>query len=268
MSYLAGQSSPAMPACSAGLEKFGMKFSHGGAHISRTMMLSELRLVLESVPAGSGTETYRSAILQDNVLAKTTGATRQKSLRHLHELYSLDEACPIFGLLRKLHFHDPSSLPLLAFQVAWVRDPLFRATTRPVLEAPDGSQVETASLVHSLHDAFSGQYSELNLHKIARNASSSWTQSGHLAGRVKKIRQRLAPGAAAVTMAFLLGHVAGHHGAAIFSNPWCRLLDLDPDRAKLLGREAHRAGLLNLKAVGEIVELEFPLFAGYLPHQP
>ena len=35
-----------------------------------------------------------------------------------------------------------------------------------------------------------------------------------------------------------------------------------------MGFEAHRVGLLNLRAVGEVVELSFPLFAelrGWLP---
>ena len=60
-------------------------------------------------------------------------------------------------------------------------------------------------------------------------------------------------------MAFFLGDIAGYHGAAVFSNPWCRLLDLDCDRAKAMGFEAHRAGLLTLHAVGEVVWTEFPI---------
>jgi hypothetical protein len=60
-------------------------------------------------------------------------------------------------------------------------------------------------------------------------------------------------------MALFFGNIAGYHGAAVFSNPWCRLLDLNPDRAKSMAFEAHRAGLLNLRAVGEIVEITFPL---------
>jgi hypothetical protein len=251
------------PAASPALETFGLKFSSGGAHISRTMMLAELGAVLENVPQGSAAADYREAILQRNVLGKTTDSTRQKSLRHLRELYALDEAAPIFGLLRKLHAMNAASLPLLAVQVAWTRDPLFRATTPPVINASDGERVETSSLAQALEGAFPNQYSELNRNKIARNAASSWTQSGHLAGRAKKTRQGIKPAPAAVTMAFFLGDIAGYHGAAVFSNPWCRLLDLNPDGAKAVGFEAHRAGLLNLRAVGEIVELSFPPLAEF-----
>jgi len=165
------------------------------------MMLSELELLLQNVPAGADPTTYRESILNQNVLGKATGSTRQKSLRHLKELYSLDESTPIFLSLRKLHSIDAGSLPLLALQVAWARDPLLRATTPAVSNASVGDIVETSALSTEVDNAFPGQYSELNTNKIARNAASSWTQSGHLAGRAKKIRQLVAPSPVAVTMA-------------------------------------------------------------------
>jgi hypothetical protein len=223
---------------------------------------------LVSVPQNSGAAEYRDAILQRNVLGKTTDSTRQKSLRHLRELYALDEGIPIFGFLRTLHAIDPASESLLAVQVAWARDPLFRATTPPVIDATKGELVETASLAQALESTFPSQYSELNRDKIARNAASSWTQSGHLAGRAHKTRQLIQPTVVAVAMALFLGQVACYHGAAVFSNPWCRLLDLDPDRAKAMGFEAHRAGLLNLRAVGEVIDLSFPLLAEFQPGLP
>lgn len=227
------------------------------------MMLAELDAVLAAVPVGSGAADYCEAILQWNVLGKNTDSTRKESLRRLRELYALDEARPIFGLLRRLHAIDAASLPLLAVQVAWARDPLFRATTPPVMEALAGERVETASLAQALETTFPNQYSELNRNKVARNAASSWTQSGHLTGRAKKTRQRIKPTAVAVTMTFFLGNIAGYPGAAVFSNPWCALLDLNADRARAMGQEAHRAGLLNLRAVGEVVEISFPHLAEF-----
>jgi len=256
-------SSPSLPAHSRELEAFGVKLSAGGPHISRTMMLAELEALLAAVPVGSGAVDYHDAILQRNVLGKTTGSTRKESLRRLRELYALDEARPIFGLLRKLHATDPASLPLLALQVAWARDPLLRATTQPVIDAFDGDRVETESLAQALETKFPSQYSELNRNKIGRNAASSWTQSGHLMGRTNKTRQRVKPTAVAVTLALFLGDLAGYRGAAVFANPWCQLLDLSPDRAQAMGQEAYRAGLLNLRVVGEVIELSFPLLAEF-----
>ncbi|MBM9536187.1 hypothetical protein [Desulfobulbus alkaliphilus] len=258
-------SSPSFPAANSALTDFGMKFSHGGAHVSRTMMLAELDLLLAAVPVGSDISEYHDAIQQSNVLNKNTESTRQKSLRHLRELYAIDERVPLFGLLRKLHAIDATSLALLAFQVAWARDPLLRATTQPIQEAAEGDRIEVISLAQAVGTTFPGQYSELNQNKIARNAASSWTQSGHLSGRTKKIRQRIKPTPVMVTMALFLGHIASYHGAAVFANPWCTLLDLNADRARTIGQEAHRAGLLNLRVVGEVVEVSFPLLAAYEP---
>jgi len=198
------------PAASPALEKLGLKFSSGGSHISRTMMLAELESVLVSVPSRSSASDYRDAVLARNVLAKTTESTRQKSLRHLRELYALDEAVPIFALLRKLNALYPASLSLLAVQVAWARDPLFRATTAPILDSTEGARVETVSLAQAVEAVFPNQYSEVSQNAVARHAASSWTQSGHLVGRANKIRSRVKPSPVAVTLAVVLGNAAGN----------------------------------------------------------
>jgi hypothetical protein len=221
------------------------------------MMLAELTLVLNAVGMGSPPESYREAILGRNVLGKPTDSTRQKSFRHLRELYGLSEVVPLFAALRRLHGADTQALPLLALLCSWSRDPLLRATSPAVLPQPEGAEVKTESLARAVDEAFPGQYSELNQNKVARNAASTWTQSGHLVGRSTKKRQRIRPPVGAVAMALWLGDIAGFHGAACFGSPWCRLLDLGPDQARTQALEAHRAGLVTLRSVGEIVELTF-----------
>jgi len=260
---LSGASELAFPPASRALEAFGLKFSPGGAHISRTMMLAELSATLANVPQGSDPTAYRDAILDRNILGKSTDSTRRESLRRLRELYALDESTPIFALLRKLQAIDPASVPLLAVQVAWGRDPLLRATTPPIINAADGERVETDSLAQSIEAFFPGQYSDLSKNQTARHAASSWTQSGHLIGRSKKTRRRVIPTATAVAMALFLGDISGLYGYTAFSGPWCRILDLDPDRARAMSIEAHKGGLLDFRAVGEVVELRFPLFAEF-----
>lgn len=226
-------------------------------------MLGELEGLLSRVPVGSAPGAYREAILQQNVLGKGTDSTRQKSLRHLRELYGLDEAIPIFGLLRKLHAIDSESLPLLAFLVAWSRDPLLRATTSTVLATSEGERVEPASLAKVLDATFPGQYSAVSRDSTAQHCASSWAQAGYLVGHVTKIRRRIWPTPVVVALALFLGDIAGYHGTEVFSNPWCLLLDLASDRARTMGFEAHRAGLLNLRAVGEVVDLSFPQLAAF-----
>ena len=245
----------------------GCKFTSGGSHISRTIMLPELKRVLDAVPPASSPDTYRSAVLTSNVLGKGTDSTRQKSLRHLRELYALSEAVPVFAVLRRLYLADPQGLPLLAFLCAWSRDPLLRSTTPAVSPISEGTEVSSGDLAKAIAETFPGQYSELNQNKIARNAASSWTQSGHLVGRTKKVRRRAQPTVGAVAMSLWLGDVAGFHGATCFTSPWCRLLDMGADHARTRAMEAHRHGLLTMRAVGEIVELTFPGFPA-IEHVP
>lgn len=241
------------------LELLGCKFTPGGAHISRTMMLGELEVLLSCIPEGAPSEDYADMIIARNVLSKTTESTRQKTLRHLRELYGLDEKVPLFRLLRKMYTIDKSALPLLAIQVAWARDTLLRTTSSAIFEAFEGELVTTASLEEKLVEAFPGQYSDGN--KIARNAGSSWTQSAHLVGRSKKKRTRVVASPAAATLALFLATRAGFHGASVFSNPWCMLLDMTADKARSKAQEAHCSGFLNLRCIGDVVELSFPMLS-------
>ena len=261
LSQITRQISAGFDAGSQAMVAFGMKLAGGGAHSGKTMMLAELETLLVALPNGASASDYRMAIVEQNVLGKATESTRHESLRRLHSLYALDENTPIFRLLRHLVAIDIASLSLLALQVAWARDPLFRVTTPPVLEAAVGETVATYALEQALEAAFPKRYSANSRLSMAQNAASSWTQSGHLVGHTNKTRRWVKPSSVAVTMALFLGDVAGYHGAAVFANPWCRLLDLNPERAKELGFEAHRASLLTLRAVGEVIELSFPALA-------
>jgi len=226
------------------LETFGFKVSEGGAHISRTIMLKEIIRLLASSDDGANLEDYNRAVVERNVLGKATESTRQKTFRHLRELYGLSAALPIFSIYRELMKFDPQTGPSLSLVIAWARDPLLRATSPAILGATIGERVSSDDLQQVLADAYPHQYSANNLGKIARNAASSWTQSGHLTGCTKKIRSRVQPRPAAVTFALILGHVAGVAGEQIFSSIWCRLLDLNASEARSLAEQAHRQELI------------------------
>ena len=54
------------------LEKLGIKFTPGGAHISRTMMLGELGALLVCAPSCSPAKDYREAVVE--AVTNTSGA--------------------------------------------------------------------------------------------------------------------------------------------------------------------------------------------------
>jgi len=246
------------------LFRLGAKLSGGGAHISRTMMLSEITRLLSVVPAGADMAEYRAAVIDRNALSKVTESTRRRTYRHLRELYGLDPSIPLFLLLRQLTQVDPQSTPLIAMLIAWARDPLFRSTTAAILSARLEQEVSTDDLEKVATPLLSKQYNAFCIHGIAKNAASSWSQTGHLQGRVNKIRQRAQPKPVSLTLALLLSQVSGLHGEAVFGSIWCRLLDLTAEQAHLMAIQAHREGLLNLRSIGSVVEITFPRFQPHL----
>lgn len=237
--------------------RFGFRLMKGGAHASRTMMLVELEALLRVVPGDAPVDRYAEAVVHRNVLGKETVSSRKKSLSHLKELYALTPACPLFAALRALHTISPDSLPQLAILIALARDPLLRASAEAILPLPPDSAVSPADISRVIEREFPGTYSPKSVLSISQNCASTWAQAGHLSGRVRKVRRALQPSPAGCVLAFFLGATTGHHGAAMFSSSWCRAMELDPERAKALGFEAHRRGWINLRAIGEVVEVRF-----------
>src|SRR5438105_4336775 len=101
-----------------------------GTHSSRTIMLDELSLLVRSSGLNGD---VRKRIVENNVLAKSTSSGRTLTLQRLKELYSFNPAAPIFKVFAGLVHRDPAALPQLALLMAIARDPLLRASARPVL---------------------------------------------------------------------------------------------------------------------------------------
>jgi hypothetical protein len=242
------------------LKAFGIKMTPGGAHSSRTMMLDEITRLLTAVSLNAKEEVYMNTVLNDNLLGKKTVATREKTFRYLRELYGLSMAIPIFQTYRQLCEFDSSSFPLLSLLVSLARDPQLRASTEVVMEAKVGEEVPGDKFQQAISMAFDRRYSANNIGKISRNTASSWTQSGHLTGHLKKIRKRVQPRPASLTLSLILSQLGGWHGERIFSTWWCRILDLTASEARTLAIEANRQGLLSLKGIGDVIEISFPRF--------
>lgn len=226
-------------------------------HASRTMMLGELALLLEAVPAGSSPDDYRWAVLEDNVLLKGSAPTRKKSLRHLRELYVLDERAILFSALRTLWTHDPPSLPLLALLSAVTRDALLRSTAKLIMDTLVGTPVDAGMLSEAVAQAFPDRLTEGISAKVGRNTASSWTQSGHLKGRTKKVRVRARASLGAVVYALLLGHLSGARGLPLYETLWAQLLDAPANELDALAFSASQRGLLEYRRMGDVAEFGF-----------
>jgi hypothetical protein len=197
----------------------------GGAHTSRTMMLRDLAVLLDSFGCEGSLGSYREAVIEANVLGKGSLEGRRRSFRYLRELYGLDADDPGFHGLRSCWGVDERARPLMALARALSRDRTFAATAPVVLAAPAGELVTGAALSAEIQRRFPGTYNQASAARIGRNAASSWTQSGHLAGRVTKRRVKVEPRPASVAYVLFLGYLQGERGEQLLRTLPARALD-------------------------------------------
>lgn len=231
----------------------------GGTHTSRTMMLAELEGLLASTPAMADAAELKAAIIDHNVTGKNTLSGRQRTYRYLRELYALDPMHLSYRAIRDLWDIDSTARPLLALLSSLARDPALRATAPAILESPEGAHISADDLSAAVRMAYPHSYSESIAAKIGRNAASTWTQSGHLAGRTNKIRARVTPAPAAVALALLIAHSEGRRGDMLFDSLWCRALDAPKSTLIELAQRASQRGLLELKRGGGVTEVTFKM---------
>ncbi|MDR5853249.1 hypothetical protein P9239_17875 [Caballeronia sp. LZ062] len=240
------------------LERLGFSYERGGAHTSRTMMLVELRTLLSYVDKADAPRTeYLEAIQTANCLGKRSGKTRALTFRHLVDLYALDPSLLLFRSLRFFWPRDVDGQPLLAALCAYSRDPIFRATAPFILGFQEGATVTRDAMEDFIDAQEPGRFSKATLASTVRNINSSWTQSGHLAGRVHKVRAHALATPGAVSLALLLGYVSGLRGESLFKSDYTRMLDCSFEKTIELSEDASRRSWISLKRVGQVVEVLF-----------
>jgi hypothetical protein len=236
----------------------GFRFGDRGTHTSRTIMLTEMTELLGAVPRDAHRDAYATAIIEDNILGKATTSTRRLTNQRLGELYALDPAVSVFRLFRRLWDVDERGRPILTLLCALARDPLLRATAPPILDISPGIELGRQQMTDAVREAVGNRLNEGILDKVVRNASSSWTQSGHLRGRGRKTRQKVDPTPASTAFALALGYLLGLRGLRLFQALWTRVLDASTDELIALAADAKRIGLLDLKHAGQVIEVGFP----------
>ena len=142
-------------------------------------MFSELAVILDALDVTAAKEDFRRSIIDENLLAKKTVATRRATFQRLSELYAFDNDTLAFRVFRQFWDYGKDGRSLLAILCAAARDPLLRGTADVVLNTPVGEVVAKESIKAALRERTGERFNDSSLDKIARNAASSWTQSGH-----------------------------------------------------------------------------------------
>lgn len=236
---------------------FGFMYDPVGTHGSRTIMLRELRQLLGAEVDGDELASYRGAIVDGNVLLKSTVTTRKESFRRLRELYALDTNVFLFRSLRDLWVGDETAQPLLALLCACARDPILRMTAPLILKTPVGETVTPHQISETTRQAFPDRYNPTMLANIGRHAASSWQQSGHLRGRLHKTRAQAESRPTAVAYALLLGHLSDVRGDNLFTTIWCQLLDAPVHVIREQAQAASRQGWIEYRSGGGVTEVGF-----------
>ena len=234
---------------------FGLSNGFLGTHTCRTMMLKELTLLLEASAPDATHAQLRELVIDENVTLKATLATRKKTWKHLSELYTLKRELVVFRALRDLWGSNLEERPLLALLCVAARDPLLRATVPAVLPLAPGTSVTPQTLEARIHETFPDRFNKLVQSGIARNTISSWAQSGHLAGKVKKTRSRAVSGPATTAYALLLGYLCGVRGTLLFETPWATLLDASEPTLDSYAFAAAQRGWLDYRRMGNVADI-------------
>lgn len=220
-------------------------------------MFDEVAKLLDAVSPKGTSDDYFHATVEENVTDKKTVSTRRNTIQRLRELYGVDPTIPLFRIMRRFWEIDPAGRPLLAMLCAMARDPLLRVTASVVLPLKPGEELSRQELVEAIQRVGGDRWNDDTVDKVARNTSSSWTQSGHLVGRVRKIRQRIKPTPLVVAYSLVLGYLQGVRGDQLFRTLWAKCLDVTPDELVQLAKDAKRFGVLDLKQAGDVVEVGF-----------
>ena len=222
-------------------------------------MLRELRLLLSFVDdLQAEKSSYFQAIEEKNCLGKRSGKTRQLTARHLSELYSLNPHVTLFRILRFFWERDINGQPLLALLCAYARDSILRSSAAFIQSYSFGQIVTRKALEEFIDDQEPGRFSKATLKSTAQNINSTWTQSGHLQGRVKKVRSQPTATSGSVSFALLLGYLYGIRGESIFKTEYAKLLGCPFERSVELAAEASRKGWIVFKRLGNVIEVLFP----------
>ena len=237
-------------------------FSDGGAISSRTAMVDELTMLLSAVSSNAEAQSYRQAILEDNVLHKATASNREKTFKFLRRLYALDPQICLFREMRRLSRYAADDARLLTGLLAMGREPILRKCNEMVLKTPIGESLGRGHFEAWIRSYAPGQYSESMFVSFSHNLYATFYQFGYLGESVGKARTRVRPksGIASVTYAAFLDWLRGNSGLSLLNGDYSRLLDLSTDEHLALLQAAGRQGLLKVAYSGGILDLAFPGF--------
>jgi len=256
-----GSGSETLIAVDEGLGVFGFRAGSDSAHSSRTLMIDEVSVLFDAIPREATKDRYREAIVEENLLAKSTRKNRQLSYKYLAALYGLELDCPVFFRFRGFWGLQQASQPMLLFSAALARDPLLRMSLPWYLSLPLGTEVPREMIEDRLSQAFPGRFSAASTKSIAQNLSGSYTVAGFLEGKARKRRTQPLLHPESATFLSFLAYLNGYDNHAILTSPWAKIAGRRMDEFEACLESATHRGWIEFLKAGGVKEIRFP---GYL----
>ena len=239
------------------LIKFGYKYGQSGAHSARSMMLEELRSLFQATAPDATQAHYQSEICDHNLLDKPTIKSRKLTYRHLVDLYGLSADIPLFRVFRMLWPLSDAAQPVLALQLALLRDPLLRLSRDFIIEKTLGEQVVREDVEELLRAPDPDRFSPASLKSFAQNINGSWTQAGFLKGKARKTRVAAPLAFPNVVFAIFVAYLDGATGERLFQSRWSVMLGVPEHQLYEHAIVAAHRGIIDFKQSGGITEVRF-----------
>lgn len=238
-------------------DSFGFYRASTGAHMARSMMLDELTLLIRGTRPDASKEALKKAVVEENLIGKPTASSREKTFDHLRRAYGMDASTALWRVLRQFAQQEPQALPLMALVLVYSRDLQLRKSFDLVASLKPGQELPRVQMEEWLEQVFPGRFSKGMKGSMARNVNTTWTATGHLVGKMRKVGSRPKPHWLATTYAMFVGYLAGIRGQLLLDSVYARLVGVDPMTAADHLSIASAHGLLRFRNAGGVVETDF-----------
>lgn len=222
-------------------------------------MFNELSCILDATPIDCPINEIKRLVMDENILQKSTFSGRKMSFYRLKLLYSFDIHNPVFSGLRFFWNESPEERPLIALEAALERDHILRFSAQKILPLESDTLITKEEMQEHIQKEYKKDYTQKMIESITRNLLSSWVQSGHLSGKLKKIRRKAKAGPASLTFALYLGQLIGLQGTSLFDTVFVHALDATNTEIQAYLHAAMKKGWLIYRSAGGIIELTLTL---------
>jgi hypothetical protein len=239
---------------------------------TRSALYTDLQILLEQGSECLSVEKYKSLVVEENCLARSTTSARVKLWRELKGRYRLDGYDPLFtAFLEEWHHcHSEQERGLTAYILFALNDRLIAdlgtlwlfpyLRHAPVEARVDSVQGFIRQAVVS-HPEIQ-KWSELTRKRLAQHYMASIRDFGLMSGKFKKVSVRPALYAAPIRLLVRALRLAGvTHPLELVQAPIFRLLVLETFEVIDALGELNRLGEVHFRMQGDVVELDLEAVA-------